>query len=82
MRVKIIKKSGSHLLVARRNQFAVVEKRNHRFYNCHGRDRAAVSQLSAVDRILDTSDWMDPVTARATFHDITTQGRHLAETMR
>lgn len=82
MHVKVIKKSGSHLLVAHRNHFAIVERRNNRFYNCHAHDRAAVSQLSAVWEILNETDWMDPATGWATFQDVVARGRHFAETMR
>lgn len=84
MDVRIIAQKGSHFLIARGDRCAVVEQRNNRFYNCHGvaRRGIAAERLSAVDRIIDDTDWVDEPTARALFNDIAARGTDLAEHMR
>lgn len=39
MNTTIIEERGSHLLIARGDRFAVIERRNHHLYNCHGGKR-------------------------------------------
>lgn len=84
MNTSIIEASGSHLLIARGDRFAVIERRNHHLYNCHGgeRDGTATDDLSAIPEVVNVSDWVDEATARAAFNEVVSKGTDLAERMR
>ena len=83
MAVTIVAEHGTHLLVADGDRFAVIERRQDRFYNCHDNKRASVptSDLSAIRTILDDRDWTDQETAQATFTAVTERGTELAQRM-
>ena len=84
MTISIIEESGgTHLLVARGSQFAIVERRNNRFYSCHAgkRDGVAADNLSAISEVVDETDWVDEATARAAFDEVISRGTGLAERM-
>jgi hypothetical protein len=84
MDVTIITEQGTHLLIARGDRFAVIERRNNRFYNCHdgSRDGISLDDLPGISNILDESDWTDRATAQATFHDVVARGTGLAQRLR
>ena len=84
MDVKIFADQGTHLLIGQDGQFAIVERRNNRLYNCHGgkRDGLPLERIADIETILDADDWTDEPTARAAFKDIIDRGTTIAETMR
>jgi hypothetical protein len=84
MDVTIIADQGTHLLIARGDQFAVVERRNNYLYNCHDgkRDGILLDDLPAISTILNESDWTDQAAAQATFNEVVSRGTELAERMR
>ena len=61
MYMTIIADQGTHLLIGQKDRFAVIERRNGRFYNCHDERREGIApdELSAVSKILNDSDWTD-----------------------
>jgi hypothetical protein len=75
---------GTHLSIADASRYAVIERRDGNFYNCHGdsREGVLVDSLSDIGRVLDTSDWADKETAQATFNEIAARGDQLARAMR
>lgn len=84
METIIADERGTHLLIARGSQFAIVERRNNRLYNCHGghRDGIAADNLSAIGEILDDADWLDEAAARQAFSEVASRGTELAQHMR
>jgi hypothetical protein len=84
MHVTIVADKGTHLLIADGTRYAVIERRDGNFYNCHGdsREGVLVDNLSDIGKVLDTSDWVDEETAQATFNEIAARGEQLAQTMR
>ena len=82
--VTIAEEKSTHLLIARGDRFAVVERRNNRLYNCHGgkRDGIAAGDLSAIAEIVDETDWVDEVAARRAFNEAGFWGTELAEHLR
>jgi hypothetical protein len=68
MDVTIIADKGTHLLIADGSRYAVIERRDGNFYNCHGdsREGVLVDSLSDIGKVLDTSDWADKEPAQAT----------------
>ena len=84
MDVTIITEQGTHLLIARTDRFAVIERRNNRLYNCHDgrRDGIPLDDLPGISKILDESDWTDRATAQATFHEVVAHGTELAQRLR
>jgi hypothetical protein len=80
----ILEEKGSHLLIARGDRFAVIERRNNRLYNCHGgeRDGIAADDLSAIAKIVDEADWVDEAVGRRAFNEAGSRGTDLAERMR
>jgi hypothetical protein len=83
MSVTIVAQRGSHLLIANHEHYAVIERRQDRYYNCHDAARAGIpaSALSEIGTILDPGDWTDRDTAQATFDAITQRGTDLAQRM-
>jgi hypothetical protein len=83
MEVKIVAEQGTHLLIASGDRYAVIERRNGRYYNCHEDKRANVpaDDLQGVDRALDARDWTDRQTAQAMFKSVTSRGTDLARCM-
>ncbi len=81
MAVTIVTEHESHLLIADGERYAVVERRNGRFYNCHDGQRDPATDLSGVARILDDNDWTDRKTAQATFDAVAERGGELARRM-
>jgi hypothetical protein len=83
MSVTIVAQRGSHLLIANQEHYAVIERRQDRYYNCHDAARAGIpaSALSEIGTILDPEDWTDRDTAQATFEAITQRGTDLAQRM-
>ncbi len=84
MNATIIEEKGGHLLIASEDRFAVVERRNNRFYNCHDgkREGVAADDLSMIAQILEKGDWIDEATARAAFTEAAARYTKLAEEMR
>ena len=80
----IIEESGSHLLIARGDRFAIIERRNHHLYNCHGgkRDGTATDDLFAIAEVVDETDWVDEAVARRNFNEVVSRYAELAEHMR
>jgi hypothetical protein len=83
MSVTIVAQQGSHLLIANQERYAVIERRQDRYYNCHDAARADMpaNTLSDVGTILDAGDWLDRDTAQAAFDAITERGNELAQKM-
>jgi hypothetical protein len=81
MGARIIAERGTHLLVGDGARYAVIERRDGRFYNCHDDRRAAVADLSAIGQLLDDGDWTDRQTATAAFDDVVARGSQLAQRM-
>jgi hypothetical protein len=79
----IVTDEGTHLLIARGEQHAVIERRNGRFYNCHDDRREGVpaEDLAAVEQILSKDDWTDSDTARTIFEQAVSRGTQLAQHM-
>jgi hypothetical protein len=84
MDVTIITEQGTHLLIARGDRFAVIERRNNCLYNCHDgrRDGIPLDDLPGISKILDENDWTDIATAQATFHEVVARGSTLAQRLR
>jgi hypothetical protein len=84
MNATIAEEKGTHMLIARGDRFAVVERRNNRLHNCHGgkRDGIAADDLSAIAEIVDESDWVDEEAARRAFSEAGSRGTDFAEHMR
>jgi hypothetical protein len=84
MNATIIEEWGSYLLIARGDHFAVVERRNHHLYNCHGgrRNGTATDDLSTIAEVVDETDWVDEVTAQRAFDEAVSRYAELAEHMR
>ena len=80
----IIEESGSHLLITRGDRFAIIERRNHHLYNCHGgkRDGTATDDLFAIAEVVDETDWVDEAVARRNFNEVVARYAELAEHMR
>jgi hypothetical protein len=81
MAVTIVAEHGTHLLIADGERYAVIERRQDRFYNCHDGKRTPVDALSDVAGILDERDWTDRDSARATFDAVIQRGTDLARRM-
>jgi hypothetical protein len=83
MEVKVVAEAGTHLLIANGNRYAVIERRNGRYYNCHEDKRANVpaDDLQGIDHALDARDWTDRQTAQAMFESVTSRGTELARRM-
>ena len=81
MTISIVADQGTHLLIADGKRYAVVERRNDRFYNCHGdkRSDAAVDDVATIGQILDESDWTEKAAAKQTFDQIIERGNQLAQ---
>ena len=84
METTIVDEKGTHILIRRGNRFAIIERRNNRFYNCHSgkRNGIAADDLSAIGALLDDADWVEEDTARQAFNEVVFQGTELAEKMR
>ena len=82
-KISIVSEQGTHLLVSDGTRFAVVERRNQQFYNCHDDSRQGVpaDQMNRIADILDAGDWTDQATAEATLRDIANRGSELAQRM-
>jgi hypothetical protein len=83
MGVSIVADHGTHLLIANGERYAVIEQRAGKLDNCHGDKRAGIpgGDLSAIDQLLDESDWTTRETAEATFNDVVARGSQLAQRM-
>ena len=83
MNATVVAERGTHLLVARGDRFAIVERRNNRLYNCHGgkRDGVAADDPSALAEIVDEADWVEEAVARKAFTEACSRGTDLAERM-
>ena len=82
MGIVVVADQDTHLLISDDQHYAVVERRNGRFYNCHDSKRDGVPDISAVGQVLGRSDWTDEATARATFDDVVDRGVRLAQKIR
>ena len=80
----VIEESGSHLLIARGDRFAIIERRNHHLYNCHSgkRDGTVTDDLSTIAEVVDETDWVDEAVARVNFNEVVSRYAELAEHMR
>jgi hypothetical protein len=84
MSVTIVTQQGSHLLIAAdQERYAVIERREGRYYNCHDAARAGipVDALAEIGTVLEAGDWADRDTAQAAFEAITQRGAELAQRM-
>lgn len=83
MGLTIVAQHETHLLIADGDRYAVIERRQGRFYNCHDgkRDGVPANDLSGVKRILNDNDWTDRQAAQATFDAIAERGAQLAQRM-
>ncbi len=83
MSVAIVSQQGSHLLIADQGRYAVIERRQGHYYNCHDAARTGipVDALPEIGTILDADDWTDRDIAQAAFDDITQRGTELAQRM-
>ncbi|MBV8141839.1 MAG: hypothetical protein JOZ60_07335 [Verrucomicrobia bacterium] len=83
MDATIIEEKGTHLLIARGDRFAIIERRNNRLYNCHSskRDGIAADEVSVITEIVDEADWVDEAVARKEFNELRSRGTDLAERM-
>ena len=84
MNATIIAEGGSYLLISRGGRFAVVERRNHHFYNCHGGKRhgTATDDLSTIEQVVDETDWVNEASARRDFREVVSRYTEPAEHMR
>ena len=82
MKITVVADQGTHLLISNGDRFAVIERRNDRFYNCHDDSRDGAKDISAVEQILDGGDWIDEADARQTFDAVVDRGTELAQRMR
>jgi hypothetical protein len=83
MDVTIVADEGTHLLIASGDEYAVIERRNDHFYNCHDGKREGIpaENISAVAEILDERDWTDKEAAQKTFDEVIDRGKLLAQRM-
>jgi hypothetical protein len=83
MPIAIAAQQGSHLLITDGERYAVIERREDHFYNCHDHQRQGIpaTDLSVVPAILDKDDWTDAETARSTFDAVAARGSQLAQRM-
>jgi hypothetical protein len=80
--IVVVEESGSHLLLRRGHDFAVLERRNGKLYDPHHHNLAAfadtqVGMAAAVGR-----DWSEEATARRAFAAIVEREEDLARRIR
>jgi hypothetical protein len=79
-RASVVEQRGTHLLVQRDGQFAVVERRDDRVYSV--RDSARDGQpdtLEGIAAAATESGWQDETPTRRLFDDLTRRGDDLAK---
>jgi hypothetical protein len=83
MKIDIVADQGTHLLIAHGEHCAVIERRNGRFYNCHGDSRTgkSVDDIAAIGQVLDNNDWTSREAAQTTFDKVVERGNQLAQRM-
>ncbi|MEA2742835.1 MAG: hypothetical protein QOG25_1206 [Acetobacteraceae bacterium] len=83
MNITIVADQGSHLLVARGDEHAVIERRNGLLYNCHDEKRGGIpaENIAAVGDILDPNDWTGKEAAQTVFDEVIERGKQLAQRM-
>jgi len=80
-KVRISEERASYLLLARADQFAVLERRNGQLYNLHrGRREPNALTDKGAEHAVGT-DWCDEIKARRLFNEIADRYRDLAEHM-
>ena len=59
MSISVVEDRGTHLLIQNGKLYAVIERRNDRYYSCHATERASTpaTDIAAVGDILDGGDW-------------------------
>ena len=84
MSISVVADRGTHLLIRNGERYAVIERRNGRFYGCHGEQRASTpaTDIAAVGDILDRSDWTGEQAAQKAFDAVVERGADLAQRMR
>jgi hypothetical protein len=84
MTISIVEDQGTHLLIASGERYAVIERRDNRYYNCHDDKRTGTpaNDIRAVSQILDSNDWTGKEAARKTFEAVVERGTQLARRMR
>jgi hypothetical protein len=78
--VHIVAERAPYLLLARDERFAVVERRNNRFYGVWGVRMSAPMTDAGADAVVG-SGWWDESRARRLFEDLVTRYADLAERM-
>jgi hypothetical protein len=80
--IRVVEERAPYLLIAQMDRFAVVERRNGRFYNlhCEHRDPAPITDAGALSVV--GKDWCDELTARRIFNDVVSRYTDLAERLR
>jgi len=80
----IVDQEGSYLLIAEGTRFAVIERRNNHFYNCHGGTRhgTVTDDLSSISEIVDEADWVPEATARKAFTEAESRYAELTKILR
>lgn len=80
--VKIVAEHAPFVLVRQGNRYAVVERRNARFYELRGGVRTPVPMSDSGFASAVGDNWCSESTARHRFADIVTRYTELAERMR
>ncbi len=82
MNASIVEERGSYLLIVQGDRFAVVERRNNHFCNCHDGKRDLADDISTIAQVVDETDWVDEISARKVFNEAASQYTSLTERMR
>lgn len=84
MKTSVVEDRGTHLLIQNGAQYAVIERRNGRYYSCHGSGRSSTpaTDIAAVGDILECTDWTGGEAARKTFDAVVERGTDLSQRMR
>jgi hypothetical protein len=77
--IRVVAERAPYLLIAHRNRFAVVERRNGKLYNLHHRHRGPCLMTDAGALAVVGDDWCDESSAYRLFMEIVTRYSDLAE---
>jgi hypothetical protein len=77
--IVVVAQRGSHILVARGDRFAVVERRGGRIYDVHGGRRREFDDTPAGMAAAVGDGWTDESAARRLFDEAVRRGDDLAE---
>jgi hypothetical protein len=81
-RIHIAEERGSYLLLADACRFAIVERRNGKFYTLNRGERAPIPMTEAGAMAAVGSNWHEERTARRVFDEIVARYGDLAERLR